>query len=139
MIEDDDDIKNSQNKTSPVEEEMYVDSGVTSHFVRPNANWPQGKNTTKQVKLPDRRTLKSTQTTELPFPKLTTGARKAYILPGLRKYSLLSVPKLADEGYTTVFHAGKEGMEVYEANSLKIQAAKPPIQGCRNQVGDIGP
>jgi hypothetical protein len=54
------------------------------------------------VYLPDDLTLRATGTTQLPFEQLSTKARKANILPGLTK-SLISVNKMAESGYTTIF------------------------------------
>jgi hypothetical protein len=43
---------------------------------------------------------------------------------------LLSVPTLATEGYTTIFHAWNVGVDVYNAKKVANTAkAKPVLQG----------
>jgi hypothetical protein len=54
------------------------------------------------VYLPDDSTLQASSKTQLPFEQLSSEAREANILPGLTK-SLLSVNKMAENGYTTIF------------------------------------
>ena len=39
--------------------------------------------------------------------------------------ALISIPKLADEGYTTVFN--KDGAAVYDDYTTKITATSPPV------------
>jgi hypothetical protein len=46
----------------------------------------------------------ATHTAILPFESLSDEARRADVLPGLRPNSLVSVGKLADADYTTIFH-----------------------------------
>ena len=83
---------------------MVVDSGATSHFMRLEENLPVHGPSHKIVSLPDGSRIKASHTTELPFPALSEPARHAHVLPNLTTNSLISVPKLADAGYTTVFH-----------------------------------
>ncbi len=66
----------------------------------------------KTVYLPDDTTLKASKKTMLLFSQLSNKAREADILPGL-KPPLMSVNKMAKEGYTTVFYPGKEGVTVH--------------------------
>ena len=56
--------------------------------------------------------------------KLCPAARKMNIVPGLHS-TLISVPKLADAGYTTVFT--KKGAEIYDDYTTQITASKPPV------------
>jgi hypothetical protein len=51
-------------------------------------------------------------------------AQKMNILPGLH-LALVSVPKLADTGYTTVLT--KHGVAIYDDNTTAISATNPPI------------
>jgi len=46
------------------------------------------------------------------------------IVPGLHS-ALVSIPKLADAGYTTVFN--KNGAAIYDDETTKITATSPPI------------
>ncbi len=58
------------------------------------------------------------------------------MLPALNKNSLLSVPTLADAGYTTIFQPHQQGVEVYKGKDVTIQARTPPVlQGCREMSG----
>ena len=94
---------------------MVVDSGATSSFVRPEENLPIiGPSNKKVVALPDGSTKQATHTAILPFQSLSDKARRADVLPGLRPNSLVSVGKLADSDYTTVFHPRREGVTVHE-------------------------
>jgi len=88
---------------------MVLDSGATSSFVRPEENLPITGLSDKIVALPDGSTKRATHTAILPFDALSDEARKADVLPGLRPNSLVSVGKLADADYTTVFHPRGEG------------------------------
>jgi hypothetical protein len=72
------------------------------HFVTEEMNLPRTGTSDITVYLPDNSTLKATRTTQLPFQQLSTKARKANILPGLTK-SLISMNKMAESGYTTIF------------------------------------
>jgi hypothetical protein len=71
-----------------------------------------------------------THTTDLPFDALTNDAWKAHVLPGLRPNSLFSIGKLADAGYTTIFHPARRGVTVHQKKSLHIQLLhKQVLQG----------
>ena len=83
---------------------MVVDSGATSSFVLPEENLPITGPSNKVVALPDGSTKQATHTAILPFKSLSIEARKADVLPGLRPNSLVSIGKLADADYTTIFH-----------------------------------
>jgi hypothetical protein len=56
--------------------------------------------------------------------KLRPAAREMNIVPGLHS-TLVSVPKLADAGYTTVF--SKKGAAIYDDHITTITANKPPV------------
>ncbi len=72
----------------------------------------------------------------LPFTELSQQARKADVLPGLRPNTLISVGKLADADYTTIFHPQGEGVTVHKKGSVKItQWQKPVLQGWRDASG----
>jgi hypothetical protein len=62
----------------------------------------------------------------LPFEQLSKEAREAHILPGLKK-SLLSVDKMAENGYTTIFHEGNEGVTIHTSGTLTITTSEPPV------------
>jgi hypothetical protein len=40
---------------------------------------------------------------------------------------------MAEEGYTTIFHPGEEGVTIYKEETTTISTSKPPVlQGCKN-------
>jgi hypothetical protein len=80
----------------------------------------------KKVYLPDGSTLTTKHKTLLPFNQLTTTSREASVLPGLKK-SLTSVSKWVDEGYTTIFHPGENGVTVHRPGTLTLMFAEPPV------------
>ena len=90
-----------QNKRN--EHKIIIDSGATSHFLSNEIHLPNMGQLNEDVYLPNKSILKTTCKTLLPYEQLTTEAREAAVLPGLKK-SLASVSKCADEGYTTIFH-----------------------------------
>jgi len=108
------------------EQRMIVDSGATSHFISEDMNLPKGQKSNKQVYLPDDTILRTSTKTKLPFPNLSKAAREADILPGLKR-SLLSVNKMAQEGYTTIFHPGEKGVTIHEKGSIQIITTKAPV------------
>ena len=55
------------------------------------------------VTIPKVATLKSTYVCNLAIYALPEASRKAYVLPGLAQYSLLSVGILVDHGCTLIF------------------------------------
>ena len=101
------------------ETKLLIDSGATSHFVPETMNLPKKGKLNKEVYLPDDTKLQSTYRTELPFKQLCDKAREADILPGI-KTPLISVNKLAKEGYTTIFHPGEDGVTIHEPGTLTI-------------------
>ena len=94
--------RRQERKNQKEEESIIIDSGATLHFVTEELNLPRTRPSELTVYLPDDLTLRATGTTQLPFEQLSTKARKANILPGLTK-SLISVNKMAESGYTTIF------------------------------------
>ena len=63
---------------------------------------------------------------KLPFKALTNTAREADVLPG-QKRSLLSVNRMSEEGYTTIFHPGEEGVTIHKEGTLTITTSAPPV------------
>lgn len=110
---------------------LVIDSGATSNFVPEEMNLPRMGKSNKEVYLPDNTTLQATYCTELPLKKLSKRARQADILPGL-KTPLISVNKMSEEGYTTIFHPGEEGVTVHKTDTITIATTEPPVlQGCK--------
>jgi hypothetical protein len=80
--------------------------------------------------LPDGSTKQATHTAILPFKSLSEKARRADVLPGLRPNSLVSVSKLANADYTTIFHLQGEGVTVHEKINIQVKLlSKPVLQG----------
>ena len=102
-------------------------------FLTRDMNLPRMGKSNKEVYLPDNTTLQATYHTELPLNQLSTRARQADILPGL-KTPLISVNKMAEEGYTTIFHPGEEGVTVHKTGTVTIATTEPPVlQGCKRK------
>ncbi len=112
---------------------LVIDSGATSKFVPEEMNLPKKGKSNKEVYLPDNTKLQASYKTELPFEQLTSKAREADILPGL-KTPLVSVNKLAKEGYTMVFYSRETGVAIHKPGTITIATTKPPIlQGCKSR------
>ena len=110
---------------------LVIDSGATSHFIPENMNLLKKGKSNKEVYLPDDTKLQATYWTELPFKQLSDKAREADILPGI-KTPLISINKLAEEGYTTIFHPGEDGVTIHEPGTVTIATtAHPILQGCK--------
>jgi hypothetical protein len=96
-------------------------------------NLPKKKKSNKEVYLLDNTKLQASYKTKLPFKQLTNKARDTDILPGL-KTLLISINKLAKEGYTTVFHPGETGVTIHKPGMITNTMIKPPIlQGCKSK------
>jgi hypothetical protein len=103
-----------------------MDTGVTSGAApeeNEDAFEDTGKLSKKTFMFPDKRTNKATNKMRLKH-KLCPAAREMNIVPKLHS-TLVSVPKLADAGYTTVF--SKEGAAIYNDHTTTITANKPPV------------
>jgi hypothetical protein len=113
---------------------LVIDSGATSNFVPEEMNLPRMGKSNKEVYLPDNTTLQATYRTELPLNQLSTKAREANILPGLQT-PLVIVNKMANEGYTMIFHPGEEGVTIHKPGTLTIAATEPPVLHGRKAKG----
>jgi hypothetical protein len=110
---------------------LVIDLGATSKFATEDMNQPMKGKSHKEVYLPGNTKLHASYKTELPFKELTSRAREADILPGL-KTPLMSVNKMAEEGYTTIFHPGEDRVTIHKPGTLTIAMTEPPIlQGCK--------
>ncbi len=114
------------------EHKLTIDSGATSNFVCKELDLPKDGVSNKEVFLPDNSKLKTSHKTKQSFEQLLDTAREAHILPGL-KQSLLSVNKMSEIGYTTIFNPGEEGVSIHKKGTLTITTSKPPVlQGCES-------
>jgi hypothetical protein len=94
---------------APVDDEEYFDD--------------TGQKSSKIFMLPNKQQHKATKKMHLWQP-LRESAREMNIVPGLQS-TLMSVPKLADANYTTVFKKGKA--TIYGALTTTIMADQPLI------------
>ena len=70
--------------------------------------------------MPNGQTLSTSFKTLLPNTSLNQKARECDILPGLQHNSLVSIGKLLDTGYCTIFMRGNQGVHVIGGNNVKI-------------------
>ncbi len=80
----------------------------------------------KTIYLPDDTILKAFDKSMLPLNKITNKVREVDILPGL-KQPPISMNKMSDEGYTTVFHPGEKGVTVHKPRTIKILTTNKPV------------
>ena len=86
--------------------------------------------------MPNGQTATTTTKALLPNKQLNQKARELDILPELKENSLLSVCKLSDAGYTTVFHAGDGGVTVHWDGDIYIRVKKEAVlKGWRDKSG----
>jgi hypothetical protein len=104
----------------------FLDSGATSRAA-PEADAPDLDDTRqpsqKIFMFPDGRTGKATKKMLLKH-NLRLAAREMNIVPGLHS-TLVSIPKLADAGYTTVFN--KNGAAIYDDKTTMFMATNTPV------------
>ncbi len=103
-----------------------LDTGATSEAAPEedeDAFEDTGKLSKETFIFPDKCTNKATKKMRLKH-RLRPAAREMNIVPGLH-LTLVSIPKLADEGYTTVF--SKRGEAIYDDHTTTITANKPPV------------
>jgi len=82
-----------------------LDSGVSDHYLnqKPHAHTcSQAEYKPITVTLPNGASLTSTERCQLPIPNMEDKATTGHVIPGLHK-SLLSIGKMCDANYTTVF------------------------------------
>ncbi len=104
----------------------FLDSGSTSGAALEENEQDlnnTGKMFRKTFMFPNRRTGKATKKMLLKH-NLCIAAWEMNMMPGLH-LALVSVPKLADTGYTTVLP--KDGAIIYNVNPTAITASNPPI------------
>ena len=82
-----------------------------------------GQPSRKTFMFPNNATQKATKLMKLKH-NIRPKAAEMNIIPGLHA-PLVSIPKLADDNYTTVFD--KTDAKVYDATTTKILATKPPV------------
>lgn len=64
---------------------------------------------------------------------LSKDAGEVQIIPGMQQKALLSVMTLADDGYTTIFTSGQQGVAIYHTDDVSISAKAPPVPRVERQ------
>ena len=105
---------------------LVIDSGATSHFLCEEENLPETGRTSTTIYLPDDTTLKATTKVQPPIPELTSKARDAIVVPGLKR-NLGSISKFSEAGYTTIVHPGEGGVSIHGPNTFQITTTTPLI------------
>jgi hypothetical protein len=113
-------------RTKHIEKQMIINSAATSNFISDELDLPKTGASKINLYLPDNSTLQTSNKTLLPFEQLSNKAREAHILPGLKK-SPLSVNKMAENGCTTIFHEGNEGVTIHKSGTLSITTSEPSV------------
>ena len=86
--------------------------------------------------MPNGQTLNTSFNALLLNKTLNPKARQCDILPGLQHHSLVSVGKLSDAGYCTIFMPGNKGVQVVDGNKVKIHVSgEAVLRGWRNPQG----
>ena len=113
-----------------------LDSGASKTFVNSRRGIHLTGRSEKVVLTAGGTKLHATNTGLLSTTALSKGAREAIVVPGMSQPALMSVSTLADNGYTTVFLPGEEGVNVFNANDVDISSTAPPaLQGWRDSRG----
>ena len=108
--------------------QAILDSGTTSTVMRAqDGAIPTGERSTKRVQIPDGRAVQASKKARLPWNKLRNEAREGDVLPSLEHDSLVSVEKLANAGYKTLFMPGGEGVQVCNAKDVKINISTEAV------------
>jgi len=84
--------------------------------------------------LPNGQIVQSAAQVKLPFA-IKEQAKIAELVLAIKQNSLISVGKLADAGYTTVFLPGQQGVRVLEGNGVNGSEGKAVLQGWREDGG----
>ena len=92
---------------------MIIDSSATSHFISEDLHLPKTGPSQMEVFLPNDSKLQSAGKATLPFDQIVPKAREAEIIPGL-KQSLISVNKMSESRYTTIFHPDNLGVTIHK-------------------------
>ena len=102
-----------------LEPTAIMDSGATGNFNQEDVGEPTGEMSRKIVGMANGRVERATERVLLPVPTLSQAAREGDELPSL-KNSLISVPTMANNGYTTIFKPGNEGIKVYHSQDIQV-------------------
>jgi hypothetical protein len=113
-----------------------LDSGASKTFVNSRRGLQLTGRSDKVVETAGGTKLHATDTGLLSTRALSKGAREAIVIPGMSQPALMSVSTLANNGYTTVFLPGNDGVNVFRADDVVISSTAPPaLQGWRDGRG----
>ena len=113
-----------------------LDSGTTKTVVKSKRGLQLTGPSDKIVVVANGGELAASNTALLQTRALSKGAREAIVVPGMSQPALMSVSTLANNGYTTIFLPGNEGVDVFGANDVVISSTAPPaLQGWRDGRG----
>ena len=105
-----------------------MDSPATSNFGRIEYDFKStGEKSKKLVAMPNEQIDEATHKAMLPITQLNNDAREIDILTALKSNSLISVGKLADAGYTTVFHPEDRGVTGHRGKDIATKVFKEAI------------
>jgi hypothetical protein len=85
---------------------------------------PTGRASTKEFQLPDGTRTAARTISELPF-EIRNPAKEIHNVPTIVENSLLSIPKMAEAGYITVFD--DEQVNIYDARNTKVLVTRKAI------------
>jgi hypothetical protein len=103
-----------------------LESGASKHFVNSGQEMQLTGTSNKVVVTTNGTKLPASNTVLLPTRPISKGAREAAVVRDMRQRTLMSVATLANNGYTTVFLPGQQGVHVFHANSVNIFSIAPP-------------
>jgi hypothetical protein len=116
--------------------QAMLDSGASKTLVNSRRGMQCTGLSDKVVVTADGTEHPASHTNLLPTQALSKGAREAIVIPGMQQKALLSVGTLADNGYTTVFFSGQQGIQIYGTDDINISPNEPPsLQGWRDERG----
>ena len=105
-----------------------LDCGATNSFIKSeNGAITAGKKSNKKVNMPNGTFLNPSHKALLPNENLNAQARECDIIPGLQHSSLVSVRKLADAGYCTIFMPGNQDVHVIDGNQVKVHLSREAV------------
>ena len=99
---------------------LVVDSGCSGHYLKSSQHTTNTSpcHSPYNFVLPNGQTIQATHTTTLPLQELPVKARQAYIIPGLHKYSLLSIGQLCQHGCQALFTA--TNVQIFYKNKVVL-------------------
>jgi hypothetical protein len=116
--------------------QAMLDSGSSKMFVNSRQGLQLTGRSDKVVVTAGGTKLQATNTGLLSTRALSKGAREAIVVPGMSQPALMSVSTLANNGYTTIFLPGNNGVDVFRANDVVISLTAPPaLHGWRDGRG----